>query len=111
MYFRCTDYLVSLYGVPEGPARESVKHECHERCADRLQKLFFKNGGIYIKLGQHIGQLVRFPFTSYAFSFYISFSPFYFSQEPPLFSFISCAIFPSFLKASKLVVGPSEDRD
>ncbi|GAQ84896.1 ABC transporter-like protein [Klebsormidium nitens] len=52
-----TDYLVSLYNVPEGPARERIKHECHERCADRLQKLFFKNGGTYIKLGQHVGQL------------------------------------------------------
>lgn len=52
------DYLVSLYNVPEGPAREAVKHECHKRCADRLQKLFFKNGGTYIKLGQHVGQLV-----------------------------------------------------
>ncbi len=25
---------------------------------DRLEDIYFKNGGIYIKLGQHIGQLV-----------------------------------------------------
>ncbi|CAI5945365.1 unnamed protein product [Closterium sp. NIES-65] len=36
---------------------ESEKRQCHLRCADRLQAMCFKNGGIYIKLGQHIAQL------------------------------------------------------
>jgi aarF domain-containing kinase len=34
-----------------------VLAECHQRGADRLLQLCFKNGGIYTKLGQHVGQL------------------------------------------------------
>ncbi|KAL0452736.1 UNVERIFIED_CONTAM: putative ABC1 protein [Sesamum latifolium] len=37
--------------------RERAKREVHTRSALRLQELCFKNGGIYIKLGQHISQL------------------------------------------------------
>jgi hypothetical protein len=46
--------------VDEGDkaAREQQLHACHQRSADKLLKLCFDNGGIYIKLGQHIGQLV-----------------------------------------------------
>lgn len=63
------DYEYSLWGLPEGSAeRSKVKHEVHTRSARRLQELCFQNGGIYIKLGQHIGQLVCFRF---AFSFII----------------------------------------
>ncbi|XP_042519610.1 putative ABC1 protein At2g40090 [Macadamia integrifolia] len=52
------DYEYSLLGLPEGSVeREKVKHEVHARSARRLQELCFKNGGIYIKLGQHLGQL------------------------------------------------------
>ncbi|KAK6929471.1 ABC1 atypical kinase-like domain, partial [Dillenia turbinata] len=54
-----SDYEYSLWGLPEGSVeRAKVKHEVHLRSARRLQELCFKNGGIYIKLGQHIGQLV-----------------------------------------------------
>lgn len=53
-----TDYLVTLYGIPEGSAKmEDARHQVHVRNAERLKNLCFKNGGIYIKLGQHIGQL------------------------------------------------------
>lgn len=46
-------------GLEEGSdERARVTHEVHTRSARRLQDLCFKNGGIYIKLGQHIGQLV-----------------------------------------------------
>ena len=31
--------------------------ECHTRCATRTLKVFEKNGGIYIKLGQHLAAL------------------------------------------------------
>jgi aarF domain-containing kinase len=31
--------------------------ECHLRCAKRALKVFEKNGGIYIKLGQHLAAL------------------------------------------------------
>lgn len=59
--------MLTLYGIPEGSvAMEKARHEVHLRNAERLKDLCFKNGGIYIKLGQHIGQLVRliisFPF-------------------------------------------------
>jgi hypothetical protein len=39
--------------------REAAMAACHQRSADKLLALAFKNGGIYTKLGQHIGQLVR----------------------------------------------------
>lgn len=53
-----TDYIVTLYGVPEGSAKmEEARHQVHVRNAERLKNLCFKNGGIYIKLGQHIGQM------------------------------------------------------
>ncbi|KAL5801088.1 hypothetical protein ACOSQ3_032720 [Xanthoceras sorbifolium] len=52
------DYEYSLWGLLEGSTeRLKVKHEVHLRSARKLQELCFKNGGIYIKLGQHIGQL------------------------------------------------------
>ncbi|XP_044460547.1 putative ABC1 protein At2g40090 [Mangifera indica] len=52
------DYEYSLVGLPEGSSeRAKVKHEVHLRSARKLQELCFRNGGIYIKLGQHIGQL------------------------------------------------------
>jgi aarF domain-containing kinase len=55
------DYKTALNAVPEddGKARHQALHACHQRSADKLLKLCFDNGGIYIKLGQHIGQLVR----------------------------------------------------
>jgi len=54
------DYKTSLAAVPghQLEQREEVLHGCHQRSADKLLKLCFDNGGIYIKLGQHIGQLV-----------------------------------------------------
>lgn len=52
------DYEYSLWGLPEGSAeRTKAKHEVHMRGARRLEELCFRNGGIYIKLGQHLGQL------------------------------------------------------
>ncbi|KAG4975233.1 hypothetical protein JHK87_032054 [Glycine soja] len=52
------DYEYSLWGLLEGSSeRERIKHEVHLRSAQKLQDLCFKNGGVYIKLGQHLGQL------------------------------------------------------
>ncbi|PQQ13980.1 putative ABC1 protein [Prunus yedoensis var. nudiflora] len=52
------DYEYSLWGLPEGSSeREKTKQEVHLRSARKLQELCFSNGGIYIKLGQHLGQL------------------------------------------------------
>ena len=61
------DYEYSLLGLPEDSIeRTRVKREVHTRSARRLEELCFKNGGIYIKLGQHIGQLVGpAPFNGY----------------------------------------------
>ncbi|XP_055831286.1 putative ABC1 protein At2g40090 isoform X2 [Solanum dulcamara] len=53
------DYEYSLWGLPEGSTeRAKAKHEVHMRGARRLEELCFRNGGIYIKLGQHLGQLI-----------------------------------------------------
>jgi len=51
---------VSLRGLA-GDALEAESGACHQRSAGRLQRLCFANGGVYIKLGQHIAQLVRPP--------------------------------------------------
>lgn len=51
------DYTGSLSGL-EGDDREEQKRLCHLRCADKLQRLCFANGGIYIKLGQVAAQMV-----------------------------------------------------
>lgn len=31
--------------------------QCHQRSAERLLRLFQKNGGVYIKAGQHIASM------------------------------------------------------
>lgn len=50
---------MSLQGLPEGSIEKDIAtHEVHIRNAHRLKELCFSNGGIYIKFGQHIGQLV-----------------------------------------------------
>ncbi|KAI8470915.1 MAG: ABC1 family-domain-containing protein [Monoraphidium minutum] len=52
------DYKTSLAAAPpSGPARQAALSACHQRGADRLLALCFKNGGIYTKLGQHLAQL------------------------------------------------------
>lgn len=42
--------------------KEHFLKACHKRCADRTLKVLEKNGGIFIKLGQHLvgmAKLVR----------------------------------------------------
>lgn len=51
------DYSWSLAGL-EGDKRAAALAACHERGADRLLGLIFANKGVYIKMGQHMGQLV-----------------------------------------------------
>lgn len=54
-----------------GGVEEGEMSECHLRCARRTLKVFEKNGGIYIKLGQHLAALsylipiVRPPLSSF----------------------------------------------
>uniref|UniRef100_A0A914YCE1 Uncharacterized protein n=1 Tax=Panagrolaimus superbus TaxID=310955 RepID=A0A914YCE1_9BILA len=52
------DYKWSLMGVPEGTEKYQIKmKECHQRGADRLLNLAKSNGGVFIKVGQHIAAL------------------------------------------------------
>jgi len=51
------DYKLSLRSALVGEERERALSECHQRGADRLLQLCFANGGVYTKLGQHVGQL------------------------------------------------------
>ncbi|KAE8794289.1 putative ABC1 protein [Hordeum vulgare] len=54
------DYHYSLWGLqPDSPAWLNAERDAHLRSANRLQDLCFLNGGIYIKLRQHIAQLIR----------------------------------------------------
>ena len=55
---RFTDYSWSLRGL-DGAALAEAKSACHLRSARKLVDVAFANGAIYIKAGQHIGQLVR----------------------------------------------------
>ena len=36
---------------------QNILHELHEYAADRMLRLFQKNGGVYIKIGQHLASL------------------------------------------------------
>jgi len=52
------DYKKCLSSQLVGEERQRELSACHERGAERLLQLCFANGGVYTKLGQHIGQLV-----------------------------------------------------
>jgi hypothetical protein len=51
------DYKWSLRGL-EGGALEAELRRCHLRSADRMVRVAGRNGGVYIKAGQHLGQMV-----------------------------------------------------
>eukprot|EP00967_Tisochrysis_lutea_P001345 scaffold1792_cov18-Tisochrysis_lutea.AAC.2 len=51
-------YKKCLSSKLEGEERQKELSACHERGAERLLQLCFANGGVYTKLGQHIGQLL-----------------------------------------------------
>lgn len=57
--FLCfSDYkkvLGSSYASEE--ERQLALSECHLRCAERSLKVFEENGGIYIKIGQHLSAM------------------------------------------------------
>jgi aarF domain-containing kinase len=55
------DYRTTLNSrdaISDEKEKDRLLKACHQRCADRTLKVLEKNGGIYIKLGQH---LVSFP--------------------------------------------------
>uniref|UniRef100_A0AC35GMF8 Protein kinase domain-containing protein n=1 Tax=Panagrolaimus sp. PS1159 TaxID=55785 RepID=A0AC35GMF8_9BILA len=52
------DYKWNLLGIKEGTEKYETKmKECHQRGADRLLSLARSNGGVFIKVGQHIAAL------------------------------------------------------
>ncbi|XP_071961915.1 aarF domain-containing protein kinase 1-like [Antedon mediterranea] len=52
------DYKLSLFGKESStPDYQFVKNEVHLRSAKKLYKLCCKNGGVFIKVGQHLGAL------------------------------------------------------
>jgi len=57
-YKGLANYAYSLFGIPKGVEWNVAKHDVHMHSVNRLQGICFKNGGIYIKHGQHIGQQV-----------------------------------------------------
>ncbi len=52
------NFVYSYYGITKGVKQDVARHVVHLCSTNRLQDLCFNNGRIYIKLGQHIGQLV-----------------------------------------------------
>jgi hypothetical protein len=51
------DYKWNLRGL-EGEALGEELRRCHLRSAARMVKVAGRNGGVYIKAGQHLGQMV-----------------------------------------------------
>jgi len=53
------DYKKTLYSkeYPDDSSYEEAKSSCHLRAAGHLLKLCQKNGGVFVKVGQHIGAL------------------------------------------------------
>lgn len=51
------DYQWSLRGLA-GEELAVATRACHQRSADRMVKLAGVNGGVYVKAGQHLGQMV-----------------------------------------------------
>ncbi|KAI0134085.1 ABC1 family-domain-containing protein [Xylariales sp. AK1849] len=43
--------------IKDPEEQSTILKECHQRCADRTLKVLEKNGGIFIKLGQHLSAM------------------------------------------------------
>ncbi|KAI0473252.1 ABC1 family-domain-containing protein [Xylariaceae sp. FL0804] len=59
--FRCIrDYRNSLKqrdAIEDPEEQDTILKQCHKRCAERTLKVLEKNGGIFIKLGQHLSAM------------------------------------------------------
>ncbi|KAI0433580.1 ABC1-domain-containing protein [Xylaria sp. FL1042] len=54
------DYRTSLNQrekLDDADQQETILKKCHKRCAERTLKVLEKNGGIFIKLGQHLSAM------------------------------------------------------
>jgi aarF domain-containing kinase len=40
--------------IDDKERQDEILKACHKRCAERTLKVLEKNGGIFIKLGQHL---------------------------------------------------------
>ncbi|KAJ1326292.1 CDK inhibitor PHO81 [Microdochium nivale] len=60
LFICINDYRTSLNkrDKAEDPdAKDGILRRCHKRCAERTLKVLEKNGGIFIKLGQHVSAM------------------------------------------------------
>ncbi|KAK2038301.1 ABC1 family protein [Colletotrichum somersetense] len=54
------DYRTTLNqkeNIEDPDLQSKILKDCHQRCADRTLKVLEKNGGIFIKLGQHLSAM------------------------------------------------------
>ncbi|OLN93098.1 ABC1 family protein MCP2-like protein [Colletotrichum chlorophyti] len=47
----------ALEKIQDPELQSKILKDCHQRCADRTLKVLEKNGGIFIKLGQHLSAM------------------------------------------------------
>lgn len=60
LYRAVKDYQVSLHGIPYNSEEyHRVRHQVHLRVANNILELSKTNRGIYLKLGQYLGNLDR----------------------------------------------------
>lgn len=45
--------------IEDDHERSEILKACHKRCAERTLKVLEKNGGIFIKLGQHLVRYIQ----------------------------------------------------
>ncbi|KAK6204068.1 hypothetical protein LQW54_008529 [Pestalotiopsis sp. IQ-011] len=60
LYINISDYRRTLKkreSITDAEESDTVLRKCHKRCAVRTLKVLEKNGGIYIKLGQHLSAM------------------------------------------------------
>ncbi|KAH7326174.1 ABC1 family-domain-containing protein [Stachybotrys elegans] len=60
LYLSISDYRKTLEArdhIKDEEERERILKACHKRCAERTLRVLEKNGGIYIKLGQHLSAM------------------------------------------------------
>lgn len=57
MHFSYITTLGKRDEIQDPEERANILKACHKRCAERTLKVLEKNGGIFIKLGQHLVSL------------------------------------------------------